>query len=133
MRHIYSTVGLLLGFVALGIAAFEAHLTASSPPPEDKRTLRELAAEAGRRVIKERVLKETPAPQPSQPFRPVRITYTLLGIAAIGLGTYSWIKKEHIRMSGGAAALGLLAVCWQWVAIGVCIAVVIFLLAQFFA
>lgn len=131
MRHLYSSIGLILGFVAIAIAAFESHLAASEPPKEDKRSLRELAGEASRKLLKEKVLKEAPATPPPKRYHPVRITYTLLGLAAMGLGTFSWIKKEHIRMSGGAAALGLLAVCWQWVLIGVCIAVVIFLVAHF--
>ena len=133
MRHLFSTIGLILGFVALGIAAFETHLVASQPVKEDTRTLRELASEAGKRLLKERVLKEEPVAPAPKPFHPVRIAYTLLGLGAMGLGLFSWIKKEHVRMSGGAVALGLLAVCWQWVLIGVCIAVVIFLLAHFFA
>jgi hypothetical protein len=54
----------------------------------------------------------------------------LLGLAAIGLGVVSWIRKEHVRMAGGAIALGLIGVCWQWVLVAVCIAVVIFLLAN---
>ncbi|HEX2861677.1 MAG TPA: hypothetical protein VHN79_08555, partial [Lacunisphaera sp.] len=73
---------------------------------------------------------EEPSEVPAKPFHPVRISYTLLGLAAMSLGTVSWIKKEHIRMSGGAVALGLVAICWQWVVIGVCIAAVIFVLAN---
>lgn len=130
MRHRFATIGLIVGFLAVVIAAFESHLAAANPPPEDKRSLRELATEAGKKVLKEKVLKEEPSEPPPKPFRPVRVVYTLLGLAAMGLGAISWIKKEHIRMSGGAVALGLVAICWQWVLIGVCIAVVIFLLAH---
>ena len=130
MKHIFSTIGLVLGFVALGLAAFESHLIASQPVKEDTRTLRELAGEAGKRLLKEKILKEEPAAPPAKPFHPVRIAYTILGLAAMGLGLFSWIKKEHIRMSGGAVALGLMAVCWQCVLIGVCIAVVIFVVAH---
>lgn len=130
MRHRISIIGLAVGFFAVGLAAFESHLVAAAPPPEDKRSLGELATEAGKKLLKEKVLKEEPTEPLPEPFHPVRITYMLLGSAAIGLGTASWIKKEHIRMSGGAVALGLVAVCWQWVLIGVCIAVAIFLLAN---
>jgi hypothetical protein len=130
MRHLYSTLGLILGVVAIGIAAFETHLVAPKPPKEGKRTLRELASETGKRVLKEMVLKEEPPPPRPMPYHPVRLAYALFGLAAMGLGTFSWIKKEHIRMSGGAAALGLLAVCWHWVLLGVCIAVVIFIVAN---
>lgn len=130
MQHLFSKIGLLLGFLAVALAAFETHLAAAAAPKEDKRTLGELAGEAGKRILKEKILKEEAAEPPPKPFHPVRVTYTVLGLAAMGLGLFSWIKKEHIRMSGGAAALGLVAVCWQWVLIAVCIAIVIFLLAH---
>lgn len=130
MRHRYSSIGLIVGFLAVAVAAFESHLVASNPPPEDKRSLGELATDAGKKILKEKILKEGPVEPPPKPFHPVRVSYMLMGLAAMGLGAVSWIKKEHIRMSGGAVALGLVAICWQWVLIGVCIAVVIFLLAH---
>ncbi len=130
MRHRFATIGLIIGFLAVAVAAFEDHLVAPNQPPEDKRSLGELATEAGKKLLKEKVLKEETAEPPAKPFHPVRIIYTLLGLAAMGLGAVSWIKKEHVRMSGGAVALGLVAVCWQWVLIGVGVAVVVFLLAN---
>ena len=131
MRHFYSSFGLLLGFIAIGIAAFETRPTASEARKDDWRTLGESAAAAGKRVLKEKVLREKPAPPPSEPLHPVRITYTLLGLAAMGLGAFSWIKKEHPRMSASSFAVGLIAACWPWVVIGVCMAVVILILAFF--
>lgn len=131
MRHSFSTIGLIFGFIAVGIAAFETHIIASEPPPPaDGRSLKELAIDASKKILKERVLKEDAPPPPEKPFHPIRVTYMLLGLSALGLGMTSWIKKEHIRMSGGAAALGLMAICWQWVLISVCIAIVIFILAN---
>jgi hypothetical protein len=127
MRHLYSSIGLLLGFVALCLAAFESHLLAAEPVPKpDKRGVLEIGA--GNRTLTVKLRKEEPPPR--KLMNPVRVSYTVLGLAAIGLGTVSWIKKEHIRMSGGAAALGLLAVAWQWVLIGVCIAIVVFIIAN---
>ncbi len=131
MRHRYSLVGLILGFAAACIAAFESQLVASEPPPkQDRRGVLEVGT--GNRTLTVKLRKEEPPP-PRKPTSPVRVSYTLLGLAAIGLGTFSWIKKEHIRMSGGAAALGLLAVAWQWVLIGVCFAIVVLIVANFSA
>lgn len=134
MRYWFSTIGLVIGFLAIGLAAFQDHFMAPKPPIEDKRSWRELASEAGKKLWKQRVLKEREATATvttrTAPFHPIRIVYTVLGLAAIALGTLSWIRKEHIRMSGGAVALGLVAVCWQWVLIGICIAFIIFLLAN---
>jgi hypothetical protein len=132
MRHRYSSIGLILGFAAICIAALEAHLVAAEPPPkQDKRGVLEIGA--GNRTLTVKLRKEEPPPPLRKPISPVRVSYTVLGLAAIGLGTFSWIKKEHIRMSGAAAALGLIAIAWQWVLIGVCIAIAIFILAHLLA
>jgi hypothetical protein len=130
MSHRFATLGLIIGFGALILAAFESHLIATNPPPEDTRTLSQLAAEAGKKTLKEKFLKEEATKPPPKPFSPVRLAYTLLGLIAMALGTVSWIRKEHIRMAGGAIAVGLIAICWHWVLIGVGIAIVIFILAN---
>ncbi|HEX2862855.1 MAG TPA: hypothetical protein VHN79_14505, partial [Lacunisphaera sp.] len=46
MRHRFAIIGLIVGFLAVAVAAFEQHLIAVNPAPEDKRSLRELAKEA---------------------------------------------------------------------------------------
>ncbi|MBL9205364.1 MAG: hypothetical protein JNN01_09785 [Opitutaceae bacterium] len=66
----------------------------------------------------------------SQPASVVRIAYTALGLMAIGLGVVAWTRKEQARIAGGAAALGLIAVAWQWVLLGVGIAVLLLILAS---
>jgi hypothetical protein len=119
-RHRYSSIGLALGFAAICVAAFESQVVASEPPKPEKRGVLEVGA--GNRTLTLKLRKEEPPPPVRRAFHPMRVTYTVLGLAAIGLGTFSWIKREHVRMSGGAAALGLIAVAWQWVLIGVCIA-----------
>ena len=133
MRNIFSIVGLVLGFVAIGMAAFEKHATAAEAPKEDKRSMKELATEAGKKLIKEKILKEeqpdsTPKPEP---FRPTRIAYTFLGLLAIAFGGLAWIRKENIRMAGGAIAAGLIAVAWEYVLSAVGAAIFIIILTIF--
>ena len=128
MRHLYSSAGLLLGFIGLCVAAFDTHAVKAEPKEEKRGRVLEIGTAKHTLTLKLR--KDDPPPPPPTPIQPLRIAYTALGLGAIGLGTFSWIRKEHIRMSGGAAALGLLAVAWQWVLIGVCIAIVIFILAN---
>lgn len=129
MRHLYSTIGLILGFIGVCVAAFETQAAKPEPPRQEKRGS---ALEIGtaKHTLTLKLRKDEAPPPPQSQIRPLRITYTLLGLAAMGLGAFSWIRKEHIRMSGGAAALGLLAVAWQWVLIGVVVAIVIFVLAN---
>lgn len=129
MRHLYSSIGLILGFLGICVAAFDSHAAQAEPPTNENRG-GVLEIGAGKRTLTLKLRKDEPPPPTRRFKQPLRIAYTALGLAAIGLGTFSWIKREHIRMSGGAAALGLMAVAWQWVLIGVLIAIVIFILAN---
>jgi hypothetical protein len=129
MRPLYSSIGLILGFIAICVAAIDSHAARTEPPKEEKRG-GVLEIGTAKHTLTLKLRRDEQSPPPPRQIQPLRITYTALGLAAIGLGTLSWIRKEHIRMSGGAAALGLLAVAWQWVLIGVCIAIVIFVLAH---
>ena len=109
----------------------------AAPPPPEKTTLVSVSGEALKKIIQEKILhQKEPPPSPRLedavrlPLHPYQMIYTALGLAAFALGVTAWCRKEHIRLAGAATSLGLIAVCWEWVLIGVCIAVVIFILAN---
>lgn len=137
MRNIFAILGLVLGFLAIGMAAFEKHVAASEvpadAPKEDKRTMKELAAEAGKKLLKEKILKEEqPAPKPKpESLSPTRIAYTFLGLIAIACGGIAWMRKENLRMAGGAISAGLIAVAWEYVLVAVGVAAFILILSTF--
>jgi len=60
----------------------------------------------------------------------VQRTYFILGFLAMACGILSWVQKDHIRISGGAISLGLLAVGWQYVLVGLMISIVILIIAS---
>lgn len=124
MRHPYSTIGLIIAFAAVCLAAFET--MNASPESRSKSERTGWHIRFSKHTLSLTSQKEEPA---SQPATTVRIVYTALGLLAIGLGVFSWTRKEHGRIAGGAAALGLIAVAWQWVLIGVCVAIAVFILA----
>lgn len=144
MKLQYGIIGLVVGLIAVGIAIFQDDLFAEPEPVvEEEVSLKELALEASKKLIKEKLLKEEgEEPEPpkgkktvlgmeiEERHNGVQLTYMALGFAAMVLGTISWVKKDHIRISGGAVALGLVAVAWQYVLIGVLIAIVILVLAN---
>lgn len=131
MRNIFAMVGLVIGFIAIGMAAFEKHVAASEPPKEDKRTLKELAAAVGKKLLNDQILKEEPPPPKPEPFRPTRIAYTFLGLVAITCGGIAWMRKENVRMAGGAISMGLIAVAWEYVLVAVGVAIFILILSAF--
>jgi hypothetical protein len=53
-----------------------------------------------------------------------------LGLLALVAGIASFVKNENHRISGLAGALGVVVIGWEYVLIGLVIAVVLFLLAN---
>lgn len=140
MKNHLGIAGLIVGLVAVALAIFQNEIRDSSapapPPPKEELSLKEVAAEAGKKLLKEKILKETPpppTPQPNPTVAPrdtIAMVYTVLGFIAMGLGIFSWVKKDHIRISGGAVSLGLMAIAWQYVLIAVAVAVVIIIISN---
>jgi prolipoprotein diacylglyceryltransferase len=138
MSNLLAAIGLVIGLIAVSLAAFRNNYIYSSPSPEpQKTTLKEVAGEAAKKLLEEKVLRRQPAAQQSTredsrrlPLHPYQMVYTALGLLGFSLGILSWCRKEHIRLAGAASAVGLMAVCWEWVLIAVCIAVVILILSH---
>ena len=139
MKHNFGTYGIIIGLLALCIAIFQNDLRPEELEPiESEPSLKELAVKASKEFIDDKILKQestSSAPQiPStEKHDAIQLTYMLLGFFAIVLGAISWIKKDHIRLSGGAISIGIIAVAWQYVLIGITIAVIILILANIVA
>ncbi|VAW66193.1 hypothetical protein MNBD_GAMMA09-3444 [hydrothermal vent metagenome] len=135
--HYFGISGLFIGVIAIIIAIFQGDIRAAVEPlqPTDNARLKELVVDAGKLLIKQKILgikEKQSAPDEiiTETHNWVQFIYIGLGILAIILGVISWINKEHIRLSGAAISLGLIAVAWQYVLIAVVIAVIILILSN---
>jgi len=135
-------IGIVIGIIAIAIAIFQDDLRSPAPEPtpvqvEEGKTLKEQAIAAGKKKLSEKLFgKKEVAPkeaevETSSKRDKIEILYMSLGILALALGAFSWAKKEHHRVASAAVALGLIAVAWQFVLIGVSIAVVLYIIANF--
>ena len=137
MRNHIAVIAFILGLLAVGMAAFQNNIVHAAPKTENaesKRTLKEVAADAAKKVLEEKVLHKKPPPKsvtdPRRlPLHPYQMVFTGLGILAIGLGAFAWTQKAHTRLASSAIGLGLIAIAWEWVLIAVGIAIVIFILS----
>ena len=137
MRNRIAVIAFVLGLLAVGMAAFQNNIVHAAPKTEQaesKRTLKEVAADAAKKVLEEKVLHKKPPPKPDTdtrrlPLHPYQMVFTGLGILAIGLGVFAWTQKAHTRLAASAVGLGLIAIAWEWVLIAVGIAIVIFVLS----
>ena len=120
MKNRIGLSGILLAVLAVGIAIFQNEIrvaTGLSEPATENGGARKTIVLFSRK-------------QAEQGTDVVDYSYMGLGFLALILGVVSFLQKESSRVSGMAAALGLVAVAWQYVLIGVLLAVVILILAN---
>jgi hypothetical protein len=60
----------------------------------------------------------------------VAVSYVALGLLALIAGVASFVRNENHRIAGMAGALGVVVIAWEYVLVGVIIAVVVFILAN---
>jgi hypothetical protein len=138
MKNSIALIAFLFGILAVGMAAFQTNLVQNVPKnetTESKRTLKEAASDAAKKLIEEKVLREKQAPKPvadasPTPLHPYQIAINGLGIVAIGLGAFAWAQKAQPRLAASAIGLGLIAIAWKWVLIAVGVAIVLLFLSN---
>ena len=123
----FGLVGIIVAFLGLAGAVF-APLAFEVQRPPSKQLSDVLADTAVK--IKDRVAKrEPPAPLPTQTdWRVVAIiTASALGFIGAAFGAVSWIRREDLRVSGAAVAVGVTAIAFHYIlaAIGVAIVCII--------
>ena len=123
----FGLVGIIVALLGLAGAIFSplAFEVQRPPPKQFSDVLADTALK-----IKDRVTKrEAPAPPPPQTdWRVVAlITASALGFIGAAFGIASWVRREDLRVSGAAVAVGVTAIAFHYVlaAIGVTIGLVI--------
>jgi stage V sporulation protein SpoVS len=143
-NHVFGVVGLLIGILSISVALFQENLretTAPPPPPPEKKSIKELAINAGTNFLREKFDEPAkPSPPPHKvpgafsgiikKYDSVEFAYAGLGLIAVALGVVSWVRKEQARLASGAIALGVVAIAWHYVVIGIAIAVILFIISN---
>lgn len=123
-KHI-GIIGLIIGFIGIATVIFEKDIAELITPKETvsakadkKKPL--LSINLGNKKISFGKSKSTPqADKTPTDTKPIRIIYSILGLCAIIAGIIAWIRKENLRICGGAVSVGLIAIAWQYVLIGI--------------
>ena len=122
MKNKIGLIGILIALTAIGVAIFQDDLRPEQPSAAEK--LKDLAVSKSIELLggdaegrRERDV--------------VQLTYHGLGFIALVLGVVSFLRKESHQVAGAAGALGVIAIGWEFVLIGIIIAVVILILAYF--
>ena len=112
--------GVLVALIAIAVAIFQDEIRANTQP-EPTGTVEKL-------VVKGKTLLGVNSKAEKRDV--VDYTYMGMGLLALVLGVVSFLAKEGHRVSAASAALGIVAIGWQYVLIGVAVAVVILLIGN---
>lgn len=118
-RQTFGTIGIVIGGIALMLALFHFWAGPFAPQPTIDSYVAEKAASIRQKTIDALSGKDVKPESFSTKYDADKIagvlTALLGGIACI-LGIISFAKKESIRLSGSAAALGVSAIAFQFIA-----------------
>jgi hypothetical protein len=117
-RNVIGLVGICIALVGVAVAVFQDDLRAN---PSLTTQVRERVGE----TVAEIAGVES---EPAAPRDWVTMTYLALGLAALAAGVASFLRHENQRVSGMAGALGIIVVGWEYVLIGVLVAVVLLII-----
>ncbi len=123
----FGLVGIIVAFLGLAGAIFgPLAFEVQRPPPKQ---LSDVLADTAVK-IKDRITKSEAAtpPPPQTDWRVVAIiTASALGFIGAAFGKASWIRREDLRVSGAAVAIGVTAIAFHYImaAIGVAIVCII--------
>ena len=119
-RSAIGFIGIAVGAVALLMAIIHFWMGPISPQPSMEKTVAEKAVaikNATIAALKGEKIEEKVAPRNIDLDQGVRIATSVLGGLALILGVVSFAKREPLRVGGGAAFLGGVAIAFQFAVI----------------
>lgn len=128
MKNKLGLIGILIAMLAITVAVFQVHLRAMIAP--EPLTIKEQVVKKGSELFGLKPKEEVTSSSQNGYFDAVSITYTVLGVIAIFFGVFSFLQKESHRFAGMAASLGIVAIGWEYVFIGLVIAIIVLLVAN---
>lgn len=121
MKNKFGIAGICIAIFAIAIAVFQDDIRPEPPSASVQLAERvsDVVAKIGGIESKESAARDW-----------VTLAYIGLGLLALIAGIVAFVQKESHRVAGMAGALGVVAIAWEYVLIGVVVAVVLFLLVN---
>jgi len=128
MRSKLGTIGILIAMLAITVAVFQVHIRILIAPEDP--TIKEQLMSRGSELLGLKSKEKATTSTSTGYFDAVSITYTALGVIAMFFGVLSFLQKENHRFSGMAGALGIVAIGWEYVLVGLIIAIIVLILTN---
>ena len=126
--HRFALVGLLVGFVGLGIATYRMAIESEPPPRPKTKEISEVLSDTIKKTADKFRHKQPTAPPPSVvvPWpvsKQLGLAASICGFIGAAFGCVSWLLGEHRRWTWAALCVGIAALAWTQVVVAVSIAI----------
>ena len=124
----FGLVGIIVASLGLAGAIFvPLAFEVQRPPPKE---LSDVLADTAVKIRDKVTKTETPPPPPRTDWRVVAvITASAFGFIGAALGAASWVRREDLRVSSAAVAVGVTAVAFHYIMAAVGVAIVLIIIA----
>jgi hypothetical protein len=124
----FALVGLLIGFLGLGIAAYRMSIEAEAPTPPNRKEISDVLSDTIQKTADKLRHRKPAAPPPPAPetwptSKKLGLAASICGFIALVFGSVSWLVGEHRRWTWAALCVGIAALAWTHVVVAVSIAV----------
>jgi hypothetical protein len=124
----FALIGLLVGFLGLGIATYRMSIESEPPPPPKTKEISDVLSDTIKKTAdkfrrKAPVQVAPPVPEPWPMSKKLGLAASICGFVGAGFGCFSWLVGEHRRWTWAALCVGIAALAWTHVVVAVAIAV----------
>lgn len=126
----FAFIGLVAGFIGLGIAAYRMSVESEQPPPPKTKEVTNVLSDVIRKA-KDKFRHKQPTPPPASApeawpvSKKLGLAASICGFISVAFGCVSWLVGEHRRWTWAALCVGIAALAWTNVVVAVSIAIAI--------
>ena len=118
----FALIGLLFGFIGLGIATYRMSVESDEPAPPRAEEISEILADTIKKTADKLRGKEELRPEWPMTKR-LGLAASIFGFIGAVFGCVSWLTGEHRRWTWAALCVGIAALAWTHVVVAVALAV----------
>lgn len=124
----FALLGLVFGFLGLGIAAYRMSVESEQPPPPKHKEISDVLADTIKKTADKFRKQAIPPPQSTEArplTRKLGLAASICGFIGAAFGCISWLVGEHRRWTWAALCVGIAALAWTHVVVAVSITIAI--------
>lgn len=124
----FALIGLLVGFLGLGIASYRMSIESEPPPRPKTKEISDVLSDTIKKTA-DKFRKKQPAPPPAPEAvawsvsKQLGVAASICGFIGAAFGCVSWLVGEHRRWTWAALCVGIAALAWTHVVVAVSIAI----------